>query len=98
MERRNVVQNREDYGAHSSEGQKETYGGYEETTPWAVGNALMNYRAERRALQQEKHERGACDCEQEDEPGIGHGVLEHFKSRQAGMRQQIPPSGRNDNS
>jgi hypothetical protein len=54
MEWWNVVQNGKDHRAHSGEREKETYGSHEETAARAVGNALVDYRAEGRALQQEQ--------------------------------------------
>jgi hypothetical protein len=45
MERRNMVQDGEDYGANSGERQEEAYGGYEETAARAIGNAFVDLLA-----------------------------------------------------
>jgi hypothetical protein len=41
MKGRNVVQNSEDYGAHSGERQEETYGSYKETAARPVRDAIV---------------------------------------------------------
>jgi hypothetical protein len=78
MKRRNLVQDGEDYGADSGEGQKETYGGYEETAAGAVWDAFVDSLAQGRAVGQEQQESRYRDREQEYEPGVGHRVLEHL--------------------
>jgi hypothetical protein len=77
MKGRNLMQDGEDYCADSGERQEETYGGYEQTTARSIGDAFVDSLAQRRAIGQEQQESGYRDCEQEDEPGVGHEVLEH---------------------
>ncbi len=77
MKGRNVVQDGEDYGADSGERQEETYGSHKKTAARPVGDAFVDRFAQGRAVAQEQKESCYCDCQQEYEPGVGHGELEH---------------------
>src|SRR5580704_241592 len=77
----NLVQDGEDYGADSGEGEKETYTRHEEPAARLIRNALVDCLAERRALGHEHQKRRDRDRQQEDEPGIGHRILEHSGDR-----------------
>jgi hypothetical protein len=56
MKGRNVVQDGEDYGADSGKRQEEADGRHEETAVRAVGQAIVDGLAERRAVAQEHQE------------------------------------------
>jgi len=76
MERRNVVQDGEDYRADSGKRQEEAYGSYEETAMRAVGQAFVDGLAQGRAVAHEHQESRYRDRQQEYEPGVGHALLD----------------------
>jgi len=78
MEWGNIVQNGEDYGTDSGKGQKEAYRSQEEAALRPVWDALVDDPAQRRALGQQKHESRRRDCEQKDEPRVGHAAIRAF--------------------